>query len=52
MRDVLVTVLLLIFIAAGFYAFQLIVLGIVGLAIYWTMPFIKQFLSRRRKLWK
>lgn len=51
MRDILVTVLLLIFIAAGFYAFQLLVLGIVGLAIYWSMPLVKQFISRRPR-WK
>ena len=51
MKDLLVTVLLLILIAAGFYAFQLLILGIVGLAIYWSMPVIKQFISRRPR-WK
>lgn len=47
MKDFLVTILLLIIVAAGFYAFQLLVLGIFGLVFYWALPIIKRFISRR-----
>lgn len=49
MKDVLTTIILLLVVAAGFYAFQLLVIGIAGLVIYWFMPIIKQFISRRPK---
>ena len=49
MKDFLISICLLILIAAGFYAFQLLILGIVGLIIYWTLPITKHFISRRPK---
>ncbi len=49
MKDALLVLLLLIIIAASFYAFQLIVLGIVGLVIYFSLPYIRKFLNRRPK---
>ena len=49
MKDILLVLILLIIIAASFYAFQLIVLGIVGLVIYFSLPHIRKFLSRRPK---
>lgn len=51
MRDFLITLLLLIVVAAGFYAFQLLVLGIFGLIFYWSLPIIRKFISRRPQ-WK
>ena len=47
MKDFLIVCVLLILIAAGFYAFQLIVLGLVGLVIYWSLPHIRKFKLRR-----
>lgn len=49
MKDTLIVLLLLIIIAASFYAFQLIVLGIVGLVIYFILPYMRKFLNRRPK---
>jgi hypothetical protein len=49
MKDLLVTLILLIIAAAGFYAFQLLVLAIFGLVFYWSLPMIKHFLARRPK---
>lgn len=48
MKDILIVLLLLIVIAASFYAFQLIVLGIVGLIIYLSLPLLRK-LNRRFK---
>lgn len=48
MKDILIVLLLLIVIAASFYAFQLIVLGIVGLIIYLYLPLLRK-LNRRFK---
>lgn len=47
MKDILLVILLLIIIAAGFYAFQLIVLGIVGLVIYLSLPMLRKLSNRR-----
>lgn len=54
MRDFLITVVLLLIIAAGFYAFQLLVLGVVGLVIYWSMPVIRKLntINSRGKSWR
>ena len=49
MKDILIVLLLLIIIAASFYAFQLIVLGVVGLVIYFSFPYMRKFLNRRPK---
>lgn len=51
MRDFTITVALLLFIAAGFYAFQLLILGLVGLVVYWAMPTIRKF-NLRSKSWR
>lgn len=51
MRDFLTTLVLLLIVAAGFYAFQLLVLGIVGLVVYWALPTIRK-LHSKGKLWK
>ena len=51
LRDISVTGVCLVLIAAGFYAFQFVVLGIVGLVIYWSLPFIKRINSRSKR-WK
>ena len=51
MRDFLITLALLLIIVAGFYAFQLLVIGIFGLVFYWSLPIIRKFISRRPK-WK
>lgn len=47
MKDILIVLLLLIVIAASFYAFQLIVLGIVGLVIYLSLPMLRKLMNRR-----
>ena len=47
MKDILLVILLLIIIAASFYAFQLIVLGIVGLVIYLSLPRLRKLKNRR-----
>lgn len=47
MKDILFTICCVILVVAGFYAFQLLVLGIVGLVIYWTLPLTKRFLASR-----
>ena len=47
MKDILIVLLLLIVIAASFYAFQLIVLGIVGLIIYLSLPLLRKLSNRR-----
>lgn len=49
MKDILIVLLLLIVIAASFYAFQLIVLGIVGLVIYLSLPLLRKLNNRRLK---
>lgn len=51
MRDFLIAVALLLLIVAGFYAFQLLVLGLVGLVIYYTLPTIRKF-NHRSKSWR
>lgn len=51
MRDFLIAVALLLLIVAGFYAFQLLVLGLVGLVIYYTLPTIRK-LHSKGKLWR
>ena len=50
-KDISITIVLLLLVVAGFYAFQLLVLGIFGLVAYWCMPIVRQFLHRRPK-WK
>ncbi len=54
MRDFLTTVVLLLLITAGFYAFQLLILGIVGLVVYWSMPAIRKLntIRPRSKSWR
>ena len=47
MKDILLVLLLLIVIAASFYAFQLIVLGIVGIVIYFSLPLLRKLNNRR-----
>ena len=47
MKDILLVILLLIIIAASFYAFQLIVLGIVGIVIYLSLPMLRKLNNRR-----
>ena len=47
MKDILLVSILLIIIAASFYAFQLIVLGIVGLVIYLSLPMLRKLSNRR-----
>ena len=47
MKDILLVIILLIIIAASFYAFQLIVLGIVGLVIYLALPILRKLMNRR-----
>ena len=51
MRDFLTTLVLLLIVVAGFYAFQLLVLGIVGLVVYWALPTLRK-LNSRSKSWK
>ena len=51
MKDILLTIALMLFIAAGFYAFQLLILLTVGVAIYFALPIVSELLSRR-KSWK
>ncbi len=51
MRDFLITIALLLIVTAGFYAFQLLVLGIVGLVVYWALPVIRK-LHSKGKSWK
>ena len=54
MRDFLITVALLLLITAGFYAFQLLILGIVGLVIYWSIPVIRKLntINSKGKSWR
>ena len=47
MKDILLVIILLIIIAASFYAFQLIVLGIVGIVIYLSLPMLRKLSNRR-----
>lgn len=47
MKDILLVILFLIIIAASFYAFQLIVLGIVGIVIYLFLPMLRKLKNRR-----
>ena len=47
MKDALLVLLLLIIIAASFYAFQLIVLGIVSIVIYLFLPMLRKLKNRR-----
>ena len=51
MKDILYVIVLLIVVAAGFYAFQLLVLALFGLVVYFLLPYVKKFLYRRPK-WK
>lgn len=51
MKDILTVFVVVLLIVVGFYAFQLLLLGFIGLVIYWTLPLIKKFLKRRPK-WK
>ena len=51
MRDFLTTLVLLLIVVAGFYAFQLLVLGIVGLVVYWALPTLRK-LNSKGKSWK
>jgi len=48
-RDFFITVAALVFIVASFYAFWIIVLLLVGLAIYYAIPTITKL---RSTLWK
>ena len=51
MKDFLLTIVGLLLIVAGFYAFQLIVLALFGLVLYYTLPTIKHIIKRRPQ-WK
>ena len=51
MKDFLIVVALLLFIVAGFYAFQLLVLGLIGTVIYFSLPTIRKLHSKGRS-WK
>ena len=51
MKDVLLTIALMLFIAAGFFAFKILILLIIGVAIYFALPIINELFSRR-KSWK
>ena len=52
-RDILLIVAILIFIAACFYAFQLVVLLIVGYIIYICLPLVKAGNTHvRNRKWK
>lgn len=51
MKDFLIVVALLLFIVVGFYAFQLLVLGLVGLVIYYSLPTIRK-INHRSKSWR
>lgn len=51
MKDFLIVCALLLLIAAGFYAFQILILGLVGLTIYWSLPIIRR-INERTKKWK
>lgn len=42
MRDLILSALAVLAIVVGFYAFQLLVLFTVGLAIYWSAPYIRK----------
>jgi ABC-type bacteriocin/lantibiotic exporter with double-glycine peptidase domain len=51
MKDITIIFIVLLLIVVSFYAFQLLVLGLVGLVIYWTLPFIKK-INKKAQKWK
>lgn len=53
-KDILMVAVLLILIAACFYAFQLVVLLIVGYVVYLCIPMIKagNNINIRKRKWK
>lgn len=51
MKDISIVLVLMLLLAAGFYAFQVLILILVGIVLYYLLPNIKKLLRRRSK-WK
>ena len=51
-KDFAVVLLILLLLAVGFYAMWVLVLLLVGVVIYFSIPIVKNISNRRPKSWK